>query len=79
MNRALQAQLEQLSKTLAHRNNQSVDPFSFDEAEQRTPQRPPERPAAPVAGSSGPDLSPPSVSRPLRSPLGARCGRRDAE
>ncbi len=55
MNPALQTQLEQLSKTLAQRNNQPVELFSFVEAEQRTPQSPPERPAAPVAGSSGPE------------------------
>ncbi len=55
MNRALQVQLEQLSKTLAQRNKQPVELFSFDEAEQRIPQSPPERPAAPVTGSSGPE------------------------
>ncbi len=68
MNPALQVQLEQLSKTLAQRNKQPVELFSFDEAEQRTPQSPPERPAAPVAGSSGPryrPLSPPGPSEAL--------------
>jgi len=68
VNPALQAQLEQLGKTLANRNNQPVDLFSFDEAEQPTPQSPPERPAAPVAGSSSPDyrrLPPPGPSETI--------------
>ncbi len=55
MSPALQVQLEQLGRTLAHRNNQPVELFSLAKAEWNTPRLPPESPAAPVADLSGPD------------------------
>lgn len=55
MNPALQAQLEQLGKTLASRNNQPIDLFSLRKTEQESPWRAPERPAEPSVGSSRPD------------------------
>jgi len=68
VNPALQVQLEQLGRTLASRTNQPVELFSLAKTQWKTPRQPPERPAAPVAGSSGPDyrpLPPPGPSEAL--------------
>ena len=48
MNEALQAQLEQLGRTLASRNNQPIELFQLGKTEGKTPRKPPERSAKPL-------------------------------